>query len=415
MKLIIILSLLLVAPLTVWGDVYINEIMYDLDGTDSGREWVEVYNSGTEDIDLSLFRLFENGVNHKISIYDPTESGKTSILSGGEYGIVADKPEKFLNDHNYSGLLFDSVFSLSNVGEVIALVDDTDNIIHSVAYSPGWGAKGTGNTLQLDGELWIPAIPTIGYVNSTEPVLEGEEGGDDSGGTETSSDDQSTHSSQTSLTTYTEKVDLKIGLGRVRYGLINTPIVFKVLNNSGEESGKHTWSFGDGESDRGEVVEHYYHAKGDYNIVLNSEYDNKDAVSRSKVIIREPKIELSLINRGKDVDILLINRGETEVNLGRFFLKFKYDNHRQRFIFPKDTIIDSKSEIYLPYEVTNFSILSNSPMSVSLYYPNNKEMMTIDSIFVDGNELIKILTPFVEDYMMIKLKEVLQNLHKYTT
>ena len=87
----------------------ITEIMYDLPGSDSGREWIEVYNAGASDIDLSLFKFFEANTNHGLA---PAGS---SILSAGALAVIADNPEKFSIDWpSYNGLIFDSSFSLSN-------------------------------------------------------------------------------------------------------------------------------------------------------------------------------------------------------------------------------------------------------------------------------------------------------------
>src|SRR3989344_1169913 len=87
----------------------ITEIMYDLPGSDSGREWIEVYNAGSADIDLSLFKFFEANTNHGlVTIGSPT-------LAAGAFAIVADNPVNFSVDWpSFSGLVFDSSFSLSN-------------------------------------------------------------------------------------------------------------------------------------------------------------------------------------------------------------------------------------------------------------------------------------------------------------
>ncbi|MEK7071654.1 MAG: lamin tail domain-containing protein, partial [Patescibacteria group bacterium] len=49
------------------GALVINEIMYDLkNGSDDGREWIEVYNNSDASVDLSTFKFFEADTNHKI-------------------------------------------------------------------------------------------------------------------------------------------------------------------------------------------------------------------------------------------------------------------------------------------------------------------------------------------------------------
>ena len=49
--------------LPAWGfsQVVINEVCYDPDGADEGREWIELYNAGDTDINLAGARLFSGG------------------------------------------------------------------------------------------------------------------------------------------------------------------------------------------------------------------------------------------------------------------------------------------------------------------------------------------------------------------
>src|SRR4051812_29238865 len=101
-RVIIFISLLFLFPaLTQAGSIVVTEIMYDVPGTDSGREWIEVHNIGTSTADLSSWKLFEANTNHKIT---PVSS---STMAAGTYGIIADDPIKFKVDYpSYNGPLF---------------------------------------------------------------------------------------------------------------------------------------------------------------------------------------------------------------------------------------------------------------------------------------------------------------------
>ncbi|MCR4281332.1 MAG: lamin tail domain-containing protein, partial [Candidatus Kaiserbacteria bacterium] len=47
-------------PFTASAQVVISEIMYDLEtGSDSGREWVEVFNSGGSSVNLTDWKVSE--------------------------------------------------------------------------------------------------------------------------------------------------------------------------------------------------------------------------------------------------------------------------------------------------------------------------------------------------------------------
>ena len=86
----------------------ISEVTYDLPGSDSGREWIEVKNVGAESISFSDWRLFENGANHKLIPHDGV-----GVLAPGAYAVIVSNVEKFRTDWpHFSGILFDSVFDL---------------------------------------------------------------------------------------------------------------------------------------------------------------------------------------------------------------------------------------------------------------------------------------------------------------
>lgn len=152
--------ILMMVPTLVSAQVVITEIVYDLqEGSDSGREWIEVYNSGETAVDLSKWKLVESGKNHKISkvrgTFDP-----------GTYAIIADNPTKFANDRpEYVGTLFDSAFSLNNDGDTLSLVAPGDVLSDELRYEKDDGAAGTGDSLQridIEARVLSPGIPTLG-------------------------------------------------------------------------------------------------------------------------------------------------------------------------------------------------------------------------------------------------------------
>jgi len=85
------------------AEVMINEIMYDVVGSDSGHEWVEIYSN--QSIDLTGWKFYENSVNHNLNLING------SIILDG-YAIIADNSNTFISDNpDYDGTLFDSAFS----------------------------------------------------------------------------------------------------------------------------------------------------------------------------------------------------------------------------------------------------------------------------------------------------------------
>ena len=68
----------------------ITEIMYDLPGSDSGNEWIEVYNNESVSVNLSGWKFYEAGVNHGLSLLNGT-----FVLDDGDYAIIVDDMDGF--------------------------------------------------------------------------------------------------------------------------------------------------------------------------------------------------------------------------------------------------------------------------------------------------------------------------------
>lgn len=352
-------------PVVVYGQV-ISEIMYDPAGTDTGREWVEVHNTTPAAIDLARFKLFESNVNHSIGLVSEYSNPASELVSGG-YAVIADNPTKFLEDWpQYSGLLFDSAFSLVNTGEEIRLVDAGSNAVHTISYSSELGAKNTGSSLQLYNGVLIPAEPTPGAVNATVAV-DAEPAIATSAVPTTSS--VSTHAQQVELTVAKEKPTLPIHAGRNRLVTQYTPVLFSgpSADYDNRSLGKVSflWNFGDGNTAKGPFVEHVYKHSGTYNVVVNAISGTSRAVARTSVQVFQPQINLVL---GTST-VGLVNNGTLEVNLGGFLL----DGFLKRYEFPKDTIINPQSTTYFDLSLFGESIGENASNTTPiLLFPNKK-------------------------------------------
>lgn len=160
---------------TIWASIFcapvlakaqvINEIMYNLpSGSDSGHEWIEVLNTASSSIDLSRYKLLENGTNHGIKAVGD------SVVQVGAYAVVADNSENFKADNpGYSGLLFDSAFSLGNDGDKLVLKDAKLANIDSASYT-GKKAAGDGNSMQQINGTFVSGTPTPGRVNTSVAI-----------------------------------------------------------------------------------------------------------------------------------------------------------------------------------------------------------------------------------------------------
>ena len=66
-----------------------NEIMFNPDGSDAGREWIELYG---ECANLSQYRFFESNTNHNIACYGDCEGSSTDC-----YQIISNDHATFMS------------------------------------------------------------------------------------------------------------------------------------------------------------------------------------------------------------------------------------------------------------------------------------------------------------------------------
>ncbi len=331
-------------PAAASAGVYITEIMFDVEGTDTGREWIEVYNDGNETVDLSAWKLFEGNVAHKL-----TPVGSQHIPPQG-YAIISDVPAKFLEDYSgFSGLVFDSVFSLGNDGETVVLRNESGADTDSVTYSGEIGARGDGMSLQKTSQgSWIAAAPTPGLGTSqtqsdTPLPSPNEDTGNDITSTTKNPDPSSTHANQAIANVSFDAPELIVTSGRPRIGFVGVPLSFeaKISHMNHIPVGNaaaHVWTWGDGSITSGQFVSHTYEYPGEYIVVLNSSIGGASAVSKVKVKIVSPQVSLEYVDAAS---IVIENADGNELNIGGWSLETGGD----RKVFPQDTIIAPHSSI----------------------------------------------------------------------
>jgi len=124
--------------------IVINEVMYDPNGADGDREWIELYNNEASDRDITGWKFYEAGTNHELGLVQGN-----MIIPKGEYAVIADNCDSFLLDYpDFNKTLIDSAFSLLQDGEFICIKDISLTSIDCVNYSSSWGADDNGKTIE---------------------------------------------------------------------------------------------------------------------------------------------------------------------------------------------------------------------------------------------------------------------------
>jgi len=370
-KILTVIFLLLV-PYFSTAQVYINEIMYDSPGADD--DWVEIYNSGTASVTIVTGSgggswRFVDSSSHTLTLI----AGETT-LAPGTYAIITNDTGKFLADWvGFSGTLFKSSFSLTNTNNTVYLKNgDGVATDPAVSYTSTQGAKGDGNSLQRqpDGS-WVSATPTPGATNTvvsssnfTSTTTETTDSNETTNTTTSSSINTSAHSSPAPLSDTENKIEFEISAGRDRLTTVGNNLAFRAtptrLQNMSEQGISYHWSFGDGTTAQGNVVNHAYKFAGEYSVVVNANYSDKQAVSRMEVKVISPNLSLTRISDGTEIQ----NNSKTEINLEGW----KLISARKTFVFPIDTLISAGKKTTFSDSVT-----SMSDETIQLLNPMDKE------------------------------------------
>lgn len=125
-------SIFLFTPLFSFAantDIIINEIgAYEA----IGHEWIEIYNKGSDPIDLANWKFFEDNSNHGLTL----AQGDDFILGAGEYAVIVQNDANFKTDYPAAtSTIFDSSWgTLNESGEEIGLKDMDGVMIEQFTY-----------------------------------------------------------------------------------------------------------------------------------------------------------------------------------------------------------------------------------------------------------------------------------------
>ena len=381
---------LLCVPLVLHAQVSITEIMYDLDGSDTGREWVEVHNTGSAALDLSLWKFFEGNTNHGL-----VHSDGPALVEPGHYAVIVDKPEKFLLDHPGTGVtILDSSFSLNNTGEVLIIRNSESLDIDSVTYSSEQGAAGDGNSLSFVGSVWRASIPTPGADNSSEQVISGSNSEQD----ESESGEQIDGNEPPQSSPVISRKQIVAEVVAPQAVLAGAKDVY-----SGEGYGfkgeplKHArflWNFGDGTLQEGKSLYHTYYYPGEYVASLTVSSGEYSATDSVVVNVVEPLITVTLAD---DNRIVLENGAAHQVDISGWSIQ----NDKDRFVFPVGTVLLGGREVTFARKVTGLRVLENDVLA--LKYPNGDIYTTYirtDAAREQLTDTDEVVTPATESIGM---------------
>lgn len=371
---ILILIILIFSAKIAFASIEITEIMYDASGTDTNREWIEVYNSGSSSINLSEWYFFSNNTKHSL-----TPDG-SSNLEAGSYAVIVQNVPSFRADWpDYSGLIFDSSWSgLNNEGDSISMKDPDLNVISPVSYTSDMGAKGDGNSLQKLNSEFKGSVPTPGAVNVlNENTNTDSSNNNDSSGGGSSKTGSSSNKDEDLITP--QPIATKIIAKNTAITRVGFSLDAKTTGHQKEDldSGKFIWSFGDGNSvkyDRHKPFEYSYQYPGEYILSL-SYYESilsAEPIATDSIVVKVSDPELFIVKVGDSTDpfVEIKNQSGYRMVLSGWVL----NSYTKSFKLPEGMAILPGKSVRLSPQVTHFNF--NDVQHLFLYAPTSALVST---------------------------------------
>ncbi|MCY4577214.1 MAG: lamin tail domain-containing protein [Candidatus Kaiserbacteria bacterium] len=281
----------------------ITEIMYDAEGSDTGKEFVEVINGGSEAVAITAVTFFER--NDRQRGRAVASGAGNATLQPGEVAVIVSDPALFSQHYSFDGLLLDTTnFALLNAGSTVSLRKG-NTLLHSITYTTQHGARGDGNTLHIDQNDVITAgKPSPGVLGAGVAAVTGGTTVGRAVETETPS---STEEEGAGLVTSTEILP-QAGTPQQVVMTADPSVVFSasttkfsVVRQEGaeEEVLYGLWNFGDGGYVYGTVVEHAYLHPGAYIIVfqeLLDENGTEGIVLQKEIPVLFPQVRIERVD-----------------------------------------------------------------------------------------------------------------------
>jgi hypothetical protein len=322
----IFILMLLLIPSTTLASLKITEVMYDPEGADTNREWIEFYNAGEEVVVTgglgNSWRLYEESAAGSLKKRTFSfDGGGTSItIPSNTYAVIARDSEAFKQDFPlHEGKLFFASMSLTNSeGRRLSLYDAEGNAKSaSVLYMPLPEASGTGASLQLqeDGR-WIAGLPTPGLENTTHEFFNDEE-------EENEKEIEDVFLNTESDWPFVDDEKLYLDAGENRRVFAGEKVEFKVrtqLKNGNKQSSRSAlWAFGNGDGEKGTSVKYAYSRPGVYRVVVRIEHQGR--LYQDALLVQVLETSTIKLERTDSDVVEITNNSHYEVDISNWSVK----------------------------------------------------------------------------------------------
>ena len=357
------MSVIVAFPAATRAQLVISEFLYDSEGSDTDKEYVEIFNAGSAAVDLTKWKI-NDGSNHGLNV-PPKNGGTGSItIAPGDYALFVDNAVNFIASHpGISASIIDSVLSLTNAAGTISLINEDGTVADSVSYTKGEGGAGDGNSLHrgsAGGAVFSAGSPSPGTGNLSAAPNAG--GGDSTAAAPTTTSGVSATGAVSSYVP-PPSVRLFADAGSDRVVIVGADVEFRgrAYNRDKEiiENVRFSWNFGDGSHAEGQSVLHHFDFPGRYAVVLTIA-EHVEAAS-DKIIVTAESAQLAF-SALSDGSVAIGNLSGRDIDVSNWIVS----SSGKHFILPAESIILAEETLRLSAHTLGFSGTSETTLS----YPN---------------------------------------------
>lgn len=330
-------------PVFANAQVLINEIAWMGSVNSANEEWLELYNSGAEDADISGWILESQDGSPKINL--------SGVIKQNGYFLL-----ERTSDNSAPNVEADLIYTgaMSNSGEVLVLKNAMGMEIDRVDGSNDWenigGDNATKETAQKSGTAWITAISTPmaqTRINADSAQIDAD-------------------TIQKNTDTLTRAGNVKANAGGNIVAQVGQNIFFDASQSEGKVD-SFSWNMGNGEVKDGKSFLYNYSFPGKYLVTLfvkNGVYESKDQID---VTIYPAGVYISEFFVGEEGWVEIYNGSENFISLSGW----QMGNGGDIFTMPKGTLISSDGYLVFSSKIIGIDFIKNSG-ELDLIYPNGQ-------------------------------------------
>lgn len=358
MRATIFLLLAFFLPFSANATVIINEVAWMGTSVSPNAEWMELYNTGSDPIDITGWRLIAGNGSPSIIL--------TGLIRTNEYFLL-----ERTSDATVPNISANQIYTgaLINSGTTLSLINSSGSIVDYIDGGSNWmnigGDNASKNTAQRTNNGWETATPTPGARNYgvlppqqevQNPIT----------ATTTDATQNILISPSGAPPKYMPIPSLRIITGKDRTVSVGADTIFsaRVYDNKGNRRDEAlvSWSFGDGMQRVGGSVYHSFYSPGEYLVVVHAKTpDGGEALEQRTITAKDASLKItSISSRG----ISLTNNGQRILDISLWRISMG----GREFKIPENTQILSGRTVLFPAQVIQLPLTE----SASLLYPSGE-------------------------------------------